>query len=673
MVSVSFGEAHDNKSSLDTHFSYVGPAIRRHCIAKKACVSTAGAGAAALANSEVGVRGTHVFEFAPAAAIEAAWAFENCVRYDKATFVQNVTVVADDGTEWRGQRWRSHHQGEWTYALESVLDGCFGGGGTPAPPDPAKLRRHTRTAAHAPSQQPHEWVSKDGKKAIPVRVSRAEEAAVKEAADEEKELKEMAEAGLLPCTARDPRFGYRCRRCYIQQASLAAHVSSGLHDFPTPSFQERIIAKAADHAALLELGSKVDAHHNDVHGTERESVPAPYELPPVLRTTGVRVRPPVGPGLYRMQSGTGQHGRHTPEQAEYLTDKFLLGQGSDNKSERRTPEQTAAEMREEKEQPSGALRFSARSGRGRPLKEAPIRSYYTRLARMGKDNTLPATGEHVYWAAQPIAKLRQVTSNSQIQGWHEARAGTSAGAGDGGGDVALKKQDYVAYIMTRDPVWRQSKRPAPSAVVHRLVRFPFPPLPRNRLPRNRPTTAEVRRLARTGGTHDMGLSTQYPNPRVVFMIGREIENFPGALLKNTTRGYCPPLAKSVFTVRVSGFVPATGRLACNRSTPGRFTVRYDWDDNGTKRVLVQKDEKGLCGEQLMRFMGLREDDAVAYGSWKHDGGGGGDIDMAGLRSVALGALGAGKENAGPSPGAHDRSKRKGGPVAGRKKVCLYAL
>ena len=89
--------------------------------------------------------------------------------------------------------------------------------------------------------------------------------------------------------------------------------------------------------------------------------------------------------------------------------------------------------------------------------------------------------------------------------------------------------------------------------------------------------------------------------------------------------------------------------------------------------MVQKDEKGLCGEQLMRFMGLREDDAVAYGSWKHDGGGGGDIDMAGLRSVALGALGAGKENAGPSPGAHDRSKRKGGPVAGRKKVCLYAL
>ena len=102
VMSVSYGEAHDNKTSLDTHFAFVGPALRRYCVANKACVSTAGAGAAARANSDVGVRGTHVFEFAPAAAIEVSWAFENCIRYDKATFVHNVTVVADDGTECEG-------------------------------------------------------------------------------------------------------------------------------------------------------------------------------------------------------------------------------------------------------------------------------------------------------------------------------------------------------------------------------------------------------------------------------------------------------------------------------------------------------------------------------------------------------------------------------------------
>ena len=651
---MSYGEAHDNKSSLDTHFSFVGPAIRRYCVSQKACVSTAGAGAAALANSEVGVRGTHVFEFAPDAAIAVSWAFENCVRYDKATFVHNVTVVAADGTEWRGQRWRSHHQGEWTYALESVLDGCFGGVGTPAPPVPARQKRHTRTEAHAPSQQPHEWVSRDAKKAVPVRLSRAEVQAAKEGADEEEELKKMAGAGLFPCIARDPRFGSRCQRCYIVAKRLASHVGSGTHDFPTPSFQQRVIAKAADHVALLHLGSKVDVHHAAVNGAQLESVPAPYELPPALRTTGPRVRPPSGPGVYRMLSGVGQHGRHTPEQAEYLTDKFLLGQGSENKPERRTPEQTAAEMRTEKEQRSGAKYFSGRSRRGRPLKEGAIRSYYTRLARMGKDKTLPATGEHVYWAAQPIATLRRVTSGTPMQQWHEERAGASAGDGDGA--VAMKKQDYVAYIMTRDSEWRQSKRPAPSAVHRHLVRFPLPPLC---VPPRPPTRAEVRRLARTGGTRDVGLIDRYPNQRVVFMIGRTIENFPGALLRSASGGDCPPLANNAFTAVVSGFLPATGR----------FTVKCDWNDNGTKRLLVQKDDEGLRGEQLLRFMGLREDDAVAFGSWRH-GSGSGEMDVAGPSSVALAA---GKENAGPPAGGRGRPKRKGAPGArgrsGRRQVC----
>ena len=646
VMSVSYGEAHDNKTSLDTHFAFVGPALRRYCVANKACVSTAGAGAAALANSDVGVRGTHVFEFAPAAAIEVSWAFENCIRYDKATFVHNVTVVADDGTEWRGQRWRSHHQGEWTYALEPALDGCFKGDDTPAAPVPAKQTRHSKTEAHAPSQQPHEWVSKEGKKAIPVRVSRAEEEAAKEGADEQKELRKMAEAGLFPCRARDARFGSRCQRCYIQKTRLAAHMRSGKHDFPTPSFQQRVVAKAADHVALLRMGSKVDVHHTAVHGAEPESVPAPYELPPALRTTGLRVRPPSGPGVYRMQSGVGQHGRHTPEQAEYLTRTFLAGQGSENKPERRTPEQAAAEMGREKE-PSGALYFSARSGRGRPLKEGPIRSYFTRLARMGKDEALPATGEHVYWAAQPIATLRQVTASTSVQQWHEERtASTGAGADDGA--VSMKKPDYVAYIMTRDPEWRQSNRPAPSAKVRHRVRFPFPSLPRR--PSRQPTAAEVQRLARTGGTRDVGLSDRYPSQRVVFMIGREIENFPGALLKDASGGNCPPLSNNAFTATVSGSVPTTGR----------FTVKCDWNDNGTKRLLVQRDDKGLCGDQLLRFMGLREGDAVAFGLWK-DGSSRGKMASAGSSSLALDAD---KENARPPPGGQGpRKKRKGPPTA----------
>ena len=128
---------------------------------------------------------------------------------------------------------------------------------------------------------------------------------------------------------------------------------------------------------------------------------------------------------------------------------------------------------------------------------------------------------------------------------------------------------------------------------------------------------------------------------------------------------------SALEVRFRRSTSTTGMMS-----PGaNFTVSRKWDNNGTVRTLVQKDDNGLSGEQLMRFMNLRESDAIAFGSWKRVGLAAEKEE--GLVGPPSGGPDTEKENPGRVPGSCIGHKRKAeqrsGDRRGQKQVWRSGL